>query len=300
MKQYDSKVYLVKILKTKDYIQIAKENNVSTKTIQRKLKKFGLTNPSEKWSEEELTLLKKEYELNPDVYSLFPDRTTLSINHKASRLSLPKKIPVSGYRVNSHFFKSWSDEMAYVLGWFFSDGCVHSNNRCCSIHLHKKDTEILEKLKKVMQSTHPLYFIYDSVALRIYDYLLHKTLIKLGCIPRKSLVVNFPDVPIEYLNHFIRGYFDGDGSICFNKPNVIKVRIFGSKLFIEKLQAILEDLLSINFNQTHTIGNLYSCECYGDNARKLCRWMYKDSEDLYLQRKWNRFDNHLKLRDEVF
>lgn len=41
---------------------------------------------------------------------------------------------------------------------------------------------------------------------------------QLGCIERKSLILKFPteeQVPFDLLHHFIRGYFDGDGSIFY-------------------------------------------------------------------------------------
>jgi len=300
MNVYDSKAYLTDALKTKNYIQIANENSVSTNTIQRKLKKFNLTNPSEKWDLVEIELLKKEYPINPRIYDAFPGRTNSAINHKASRLGVTRHIPIRKYSVNSHFFKIWSTEMAYVLGWFYSDGCVASATNCCSIHLHVKDQYILEKMQRVMDSTHPLDFHANAVQFRVYDYILRESLIKHGCIPRKSLCVDFPFIPKEYLVHFVRGYFDGDGSIYFNKPNTIKVSFCGSKKFINKLQLLIQDVLNIWFHQFHTPGNLYSCICYGDNARKLCRWMYADCKDLYLKRKRERFDNHLKLRGKSY
>ena len=46
---------------------------------------------------------------------------------------------------------------------------------------------------------------------------LVETLISYGCTPRKSLTLKFPDFNIfksqSLINHFIRGYFDGDGSV---------------------------------------------------------------------------------------
>ncbi len=37
---------------------------------------------------------------------------------------------------------------------------------------------------------------------------------------------------------------------------------------------------------------------YGNSARKLCHWMYNNSGDLHLMRKKERFNNHLRKRDE--
>jgi intein/homing endonuclease len=38
----------------------------------------------------------------------------------------------------------------------------------------------------------------------------------MGMVPNKSLVLKFPDIPKEMYRHFIRGYFDGDGSLCLH------------------------------------------------------------------------------------
>ena len=46
---------------------------------------------------------------------------------------------------------------------------------------------------------------------------LINTLISYGCTPKKSLTLKFPDISIfknmDLIRHFIRGYFDGDGSV---------------------------------------------------------------------------------------
>lgn len=39
-------------------------------------------------------------------------------------------------------------------------------------------------------------------------------LCKHGCVPNKSLILTFPrTIPDNLIHHFIRGYFDGDGSV---------------------------------------------------------------------------------------
>jgi intein/homing endonuclease len=51
------------------------------------------------------------------------------------------------------------------------------------------------------------------------------------------------------LRHFVRGYFDGDGSIGFNKPNTIWIKIVGAnKQFIYDLAQIFKDELGIPIN----------------------------------------------------
>lgn len=296
MKAYKSREYLLDELKKKNYIQISKENNVDTSTIQRYMRRHGLTKKRVSWTEEELHLLKENYEKNPYVYQLFPNRSVSSINHKASRLGFGKIIRKSIYSVNHDFFKQFSPEMAYVLGWFFSDGNVSSDKGSISIHLNKKDHYILEKMKNLMESTRPIDSYSNSSYLRLDSKILAQDLINLRCVPKKSLFLEFPDIPPQYLSHFIRGFFDGDGSIHFNKPNTIKVTFISTKQFLEKLQIELNNILGLRIGSLQRQIKMCIALYYGDDARKLCDWMYENSKDLYLIRKKERFDKHIELR----
>jgi hypothetical protein len=134
--------------------------------------------------------------------------------------------------------------------------------------------------------------------MRINNKELHNDLIKLGCFPRKSTKLPFPVIPQRYLSHFIRGYFDGDGSIHFNKPNTIKVSFIATKSFNETLQYKLKSILNLKINKMQKHYKMWICLYYGDDARKLCGWMYKDCGAMYLKRKKERYDNHLIKRQK--
>lgn len=296
MKLYDSKEYLVEQLKNKDYSQIAEENNISYNTISRRAKKYGLTKNIDKWTKRELNLLKANYIKNPCIYKLFPHRSKSSLNHKASRLNLRRKFHKTEYTVNEDFFKTWTSNMAYVFGWFCSDGNVASKSNCCQIHLHCKDEKILKKIKKAMKSNHPISNYKQSSTFRVYNENLRKDLIKLGCPPKKSLILKFPNIPKKYLSHFVRGFFDGDGSIHFNKPNTIKVAFITTKQFLDRLRQALHNHVGVNFGNLRQHHKIYILTYFGDNARKLCYWMYKDSGEFYLERKKERFKKHLLMR----
>ena len=54
---------------------------------------------------------------------------------------------------------------------------------------------------------------------------------KLGVVERKSLILTFPteqQVPKHLMPHFIRGYFDGDGSVYKQKQGNTKIEIGGT------------------------------------------------------------------------
>lgn len=124
---------------------------------------------------------------------------------------------------------------------------------------------------------------------------LCNSLEKLGAVRNKSLVLEFPNIPKDLYSHFVRGYYDGDGSVyryIKNENNKrITLTITSTENFCEKIKDIVEKELGIYCG-------IYDASCHngitkvasitGTSAIKLMNWMYKDA-DLYLQRKYDRY-----------
>lgn len=311
MKVYWNEAYLKEQLAMgKAYHEIARENSIGKSTIHRALSFYGLTKRSFDWSKQELETLKRVYGKTSDLEKHFPNRTLNSIYHKANRLGLENLVRFRKYAVNEGFFQEWTKEMAYILGWMFSDGNVSEEKGTFRIKLSIKDAEVLENFRAILKTEAPLYSVDQVVPskkyiakykmLRINSRKMCQDLIRLGCVPNKMHKFVLPEMPKPLISHFVRGYFDGDGCISFNYPNTIKVRIVSSnQRFIVWLCNIIEDILNIptNCKKTSTVKNLWQCEYYGDNARKFCDWMYLDSEGLNLKRKKIRFLDHLRKRE---
>lgn len=308
MKIYWDKQYLVEQLKKGNtYLDIAKENRIGITTVQRALKHHGLTRFTPDWTDEEIKVLKKHYGKNINYNKYLPFRSSNAIYHKANRLGLENHKKPRKYYVDEAFFENWSNEMAYILGWFFSDGNVSSDKRTFRLKISFKDKEILEKMNLFLRSDSPIRIIKQHVPSKKYVstyalLIIHSRkichdLINLGCVPNKMHKFNIPEMPQAFLKHFIRGYFDGDGSIMFNYPNTIKICFLGSNaLFIKKIAETLYNTLGIPINFKKIKKNLWACYYYDDNARQICFWMYEDCGDLFLSRKRNRFIQHIKKR----
>ena len=141
------------------------------------------------------------------------------------------------YQVNSSFFEKWTPEMAYILGYIFADGSLEDASylRGKYLRITSKDEEILLKIKKILNSSHKLqlrkpikinfkkstYFSKVLYLLRIGDHKIFDDLINLGVTTRKSLTLKFPEIPTLFFPHFVRGYFDGDGSVFLTKNNLL-------------------------------------------------------------------------------
>lgn len=118
--------------------------------------------------------------------------------------------------------------MAYILGFTTADGCVNFNPTkwvySLSYGLNKDDIEILEFIRSEICPTKPISQPnkQDMVRLEFNSKTLCNDLINLGVTPRKTGFEILPKVPDEYRFDYLRGLFDGDGSIYFNEKSKSK------------------------------------------------------------------------------
>jgi hypothetical protein len=213
------------------------------------------------------------------------------------------------YTINEHYFDIIDDEhKAYWLGLLYADGCNHINNKSVSIGLEESDRYILEEFKKDLQSNKPLYYQKEyksgidkkylskpQYKLVISNKYISNRLKELGCVPQKSLTLKFPNqnqVPNHLMNHFIRGYFDGDGwipkYIRKNNVKVYQIGIMSSHEFCQSLYFYLLDNLSINVS-IEIRGNSSVINVRNKNSYDIfSEWLYKDAT-IYFERKYQNF-----------
>lgn len=129
---------------------------------------------------------------------------------------------------NNYFNKIDTEYKAYILGFIYADGCLIDNingrQKRLSIEIQEKDGYILNKLALDIVGRLPYLKIKkrenesNTYMLNISSDEIVTDLINLGCNIRKSQVgMVFPKIDDEFVNHFIRGFFDGDGCITVNE-----------------------------------------------------------------------------------
>lgn len=204
------------------------------------------------------------------------------------------------FKVNENYFKTWSNNMAYILGFFMADGCMVQDQQ--TISFAQKEKYILMQIKDVIESTHPIIQnpITGVYILNIHSKIMKTDLMKLhGVTSKKSKELIFPIIPEEYMSHFIRGYFDGDGYVNY-KSYFVSI-VGGSIEFMKSLQNKIEvHGFTTNFT-THE--NHYRVYVSGRKTIKnFSEWLYKDKE-LFLERKYEEFNKEKEdisiLRDKI-
>jgi len=229
-----------------------------------------------------------------------------------------------------------TENKAYILGFILADGSViiekdGSKRICFSNSID--DLEIIEKIRNEISPDSKIIrrndqrgakFRKEQVNLRINSIKLVDTLINEYKIkPRKTydslFEFDFNKIPHSLIRHFIRGYFDGDGSVSFYliKRKNSKLEyvdsfffnfsfIMNSLLFTEQIAHIFEK----EFNIIPVIYKNKSKNCiywslrfnYSQNrANKIFdiyNYLYQESS-IFLSRKKIKFENYLEYRAKL-
>lgn len=212
----------------------------------------------EKYNSGEFTCrdLSKQYGITSQAISGLLNRRGIKVNNNQSELQRK-------YTLNEDYFDYIdTEEKAYFLGLLYADGYNNEQRGTIILSLIDTDKTILDKFNKELLSNKPLQIIKrrcknpnwaDNYRLSIVSQKMSKRLKELGCPQKKSFIIEFPNENIisnKLLRHFVRGYFDGDGSfstyLIKNKYKSYNFCIVSTLNFCEHLTNIIKNMLGIN------------------------------------------------------
>lgn len=246
-------------------------------------------------------------------------KVILRVLHEMN-IDVDQKKFVRKYNLDESYFDNIdTPNKAYIVGFFHSDGSNNPNKSTVSISLQEEDKNILELIRNEIKSEKPLEFLdyskkhdfgysyKNQYRLCIFSKHICEELNNKGITPNKSLTIGFPNwLNKELIPHYIRGVYDGDGSIYRAYRNVnnlpITVTITATESFCKSLQKICKEELNIS-------AGIYDASCHngitkvfvlsGRNiAKKFLDWIYQDAE-LYLQRKYDRYCNYYNINNSL-
>jgi len=187
------------------------------------------------------------------------------------------------------FFRVWSAEMAYILGYWWADGCMRvKTHGAHEIEIASNDLDHLLAMAKVIGgnfSLRQVNLVSETRAITFCSKEMYQDLLILGGTPRKSRTIGFPSIPIDLLPHFVRGVIDGDGTLAWNGDRPILQIYSGSQQFLYDLVAAVETQTGIPApNVTANRDNWY-VKWSTVRAKCLSVWLYVDNPGLMLDRK---------------
>jgi len=114
---------------------------------------------------------------------------------------------------------------AYLIGLFYAD--AHLSDYVLQLRLSIKDEDYVNKLSNIIGVKTQIKNIVNANYKSIGFYICSKKMIddlrEIGFIKRKSYQrddIVFRNIPDNLKRHFIRGYFDGDGTILFSTRKI--------------------------------------------------------------------------------
>jgi hypothetical protein len=214
------------------------------------------------------------------------------------------------YDLDESFFDIIDTEQkAYILGFLYADGYNNQKQGKVIISLKESDIELLEKINNTIQPNKPIKEISfefnrkkgmktsDQQRMVICSRKISDALSKLGCPQAKTFILEFPtedQVPSTLHRHFIRGYFDGDGSIGRYGTKSTSCFI-GTESLLLGIQKILAPIIGSGDQKLHNrhperntpIRSLVYCGTF--SCIKLREWMYEGAT-IFMKRKKAKFD----------
>lgn len=278
---------------------------VSYHAITSKANKIGVNFKSlsgELWSEAEDTILREKFEwaAQGTLKKMLPGRTWPGILQRGIKTNNLNRLSQDRYAINHLFMDKWTEKSAYFFGFVAADGHLLrkggiDNITSIQFELAEKDMDILEKIKEALEAEAPIgkskrhtckFYVSNA---RIFN-----KLIELG-IPEidKTHQMKWPSkLPDEYYAPFIRGVFDGDGSVWFSE-NSLRSYFMGTYDLLEGIKKALPfstDTISITYRGNSPKGaDVYVFKLASQNTLRLYEWMYADAT-IFSERKRKKFE----------
>ena len=232
---------------------------------------------------------------------------------------LLKEEPNKIFTCNHNIFDQVDNkDKAYWLGFLYADAYNSTKKYTLSLTLKRSDTDHIHKFadfididqKQVKSISIKLKNkTYKAIKLSIYNKHLSNALSNIGCKQNKSFIISFPIfLNEELVSHFIRGIFDGDGSITYSyvkNYKQYKLVFAGTKDLLDNIQNIFYNKFNIKIkkltNITKNKNNSWKFEVCGNLQVKIVmNYLYDDSnESNRLDRKYNRYIE-LNKKEEHF
>lgn len=208
---------------------------------------------------------------------------------------------------NEDFFSTDCERSFYWAGFLAADGCLSERIQVCrGSRTHIKSVEL-----KLSEREPVELFLFDvgCVGRKIYEqkyetqkgtrtkygiglksHQMFDDLHRFGLTPRKSKTFKMPKwvERHELVNHFVRGYFDGDGSV-FSQRGQIYIEFRGTVSFLVSLNRVVKRSGLKTQAVPHIHSGCGSLKYAGNNkTRHVAEFMYRDS-NVWLDRKRNKF-----------
>lgn len=201
------------------------------------------------------------------------------------------------FNINENYFSVENPNMAYLLGFIAADGTLRKKGNGVKITLAAVDGDFLETIRTELGYDGNVRYYEDSkgyqnATLEFASRKIREDLSYYGLVPNKTFKLEFPTILNKiYWIDFIRGYFDGDGSVG-TAGQGLRWQICGAQRdFLQNIVDFLYDEYKIPKVEVRTqqrVHPIYYFQYSTNSTRAIFNILYTPNS-LYLPRKYNKF-----------
>lgn len=300
--------------------QIYEQMGITKSQAYKAIKRMGLkSNRNRTMTPDNIKIIKEKYLEGETIEEItdkyFKDKyCSGEINMVLRKLGITRPNGTQA-KINHDYFENIdSEHKAYWLGFIYADGSITkkvyekgSYTYRLRMELMFEDKYILEQMALDLESDlKPKEYYNDTSSFEGYNKPKHtayimfsskkmgEDLVKLGVVPNKTLILkSLPSIPDNLMKHFIRGYFDGDGSVYLTKDNTIKTAFYGTHDFIKSIQDFLIKELDLTKKKItdQKEANVSFVGMAKQESEKLYHYMY-DEATIFLNRKYEKYNRY--------
>jgi len=216
-------------------------------------------------------------------------------------------------------------DISYLIGLFQTDGNIYDvkrNRGKAVIEISIKDRDIIEKIKKLISYNYTItkrtrnnthvnghkYIDKEYISIKIYDINFRKFLNDCGVPSGKKSSIISPPLYLKNLSikDYVRGLYDGDGSLGMTKANIPYVSmVTASRNLANFLFEYISDVTGKPKKDTNPNkrDNIYNIVITKEDAVKFCNEVYYDDclsmnrkmENSKIVKKWTRPDGMMMV-----
>ena len=330
VKNYGKEINYARSIKDKlinDYIpgetslkSLAEKYNINNyKTIADVLKENNIKTVKPKLISKKILKEASEYYVNNDISitncakKFKIGKNTLYNYLKEQDLIRSPKIYQKDISYNENFFDNIdTEEKAYWLGFIMADGYTRLNKKNnpaqTSIEISKRDVEILNAFKNIINSNHIIRKrsrrtvtgkISEICSITISSEHLTSKLISYGVVPNKTYIGYINEEIFnnneELIFHYLRGYSDGDGTINKNRGNYVFKLVIKSESILNTISNWIKKYCNIEPKiklQSDSLGSAYRLSIQNKKEYFIFLDKLYKNANIYLGRKYQIYLDH--------
>lgn len=297
----EENIFLKENYYTIDHKELSKKLCRTISSIRTKVSELGVSK-QRRWSEKDSEYLIKNY--NKNTLKEIGNELgycSRTIFEKTKMLQLKPEYIHHVSCCDERFFvrENWSCELAYVVGLMLADGHISKyDSTHWSVALALCDKDVIYKLKNITGhkagiygrklKSGKTYYRIEFSGRKIWQFFTG-----LGMNNHKSHSAMWPvGLPKEYVSHFLRGLFDGDGCISFAQGIYPRINIVGTEKVIKGVGNAFDDYNTI---RKCTAKSSWVIWYNGLKAINFLNYVYQGStEAIRMDRKYNKYLKALK------